>query len=234
MFRLSIPIFLLKGSKKYIHSIRQPIILIPFFSFYCAADDTDVVWFLSTYSIENNIVICFQKLNEFKNNFTFRKLYNNYSFKGRRNSRKTYCQCTTYQRSSFTLNPVEITKRYEGEVYKNGFKIKRYIDYRNSFIPEISGSFSTIATNTEINISMRLFTIVKLFAIVWLGLVGLVCVGILLSHFFVADNLPKIQFVPITLIPFGMFIFGCLLFTIPFKIESYKAKNFLSKLFEAQ
>ena len=136
--------------------------------------------------------------------------------------------------SSFTLNPVEITKRYEGEVYKNGFKIKRCIDYRNSFIPEISGSFSTIATNTEINISMRLFTIVKLFAIVWLGLVGLVCVGILLSHFFVADNLAKIQFVPITLIPFGMFIFGCLLFTIPFKIESYKAKHFLSKLFEAQ
>lgn len=134
----------------------------------------------------------------------------------------------------FSFKPVQITKPYEGEVYKNGFKINRCIDYRNSFLPEISGNFSSFLGKTEVNISMRLFTLVKVFAILWLSVVGIVCIGIILSYIFLANNLSKIQFSPAILVPFGMFIFGCLLFTIPFKIESKKAKEFLNKLFEVE
>lgn len=134
---------------------------------------------------------------------------------------------------SFSFKPVEITKPYQGEVYKTGFKINRCIDYRNSFLPEITGTFSTFLGKTEVNISMRLFTLVKVFAILWLSVVGVVCIGIIFGYIFFANNLSKIQFSPAILIPFGMFIFGCLLFTLPFKIESKKAKEFLDKLFEA-
>ncbi len=135
---------------------------------------------------------------------------------------------------SFSFKPVQITKLYEGAVYKTGFRISRCIDYRNSFLPEISGSYSTFLGKTDINISMRLFTLVKVFAILWLGVVGVICLGTILAYIFLSNTQSKIQFSPAILVPFGMFIFGSLLFTIPFKIESKKAKEFLDKLFEAK
>jgi len=62
---------------------------------------------------------------------------------------------------------------YEGSVSDTGFKIKRIIHYRNSFLPEIIGSFEPHPGGTYISIKMRpnpiLIPFVGLWFLVWYG-----------------------------------------------------------------
>ncbi len=137
----------------------------------------------------------------------------------------------TFRLSKFNHNA---TKPYEGEISGNSFSISRIISYRNSFLPAIHGEISTFPGQTQIQIKMRPFTIVLIFMSFWLGIVGLICVGMLLMGFFRIAEILKTGFSPILLIPFGMFIFGCLLVNLAFKAESRKSKEFLAALLSGQ
>ncbi len=137
----------------------------------------------------------------------------------------------TFRFSPFNRNS---TKPYEGEIYENTFSMSRIINYRNSFLPIIRGDISIFAGQTQINIKMRPVTFALIFISFWLGVVGLICVGMLLSGLLQIRQLVKTGFSPMLLIPFGMFIFGYLLMTLAFKAESGKSKKFLVTLLEAQ
>lgn len=126
------------------------------------------------------------------------------------------------------------TKPYEGKLTDHSFEISRIINYRNSFLPVIKGHVSTYLGKTEVAIKMRPLVFVLIFMSFWLGLVGLVCLGIIIAAILQFRQLLEQGFSPGTLIPFGMFAFGYALLTIAYKAESQKSKGFLMQLLEAE
>ena len=134
----------------------------------------------------------------------------------------------------FSLFSKGSNKPYEGQMLGNTFTISRIINYRNSFLPIITGHISAFSGETQINVKMRPETFVLIFISLWLGIVGLVCLGIILAGFFQIQEILQNGFSPMILIPFGMFLFGCLLTTLPFKVESKKSKEFLERLLDGQ
>ncbi len=121
-------------------------------------------------------------------------------------------------------------KPYEGSINGNTFNLTRIISYRNSFLPRIKGDIVKDFGRTKVNVKMRVNTFVIVFMFIWLGGVGIGCLAVLASGFkFGGQN-----FEPMTLIPFGMLIFGYALVTGGFKYESLKSKKYLAELFEAE
>jgi hypothetical protein len=126
------------------------------------------------------------------------------------------------------------TKPYEGEVIGTSFKINRIINYRNSFLPVIIGEISSRLDKTEISVRMRPVIAVLIFMSFWLGVVGLVCLGILIAAIAQFIQLLQHGFSPMILIPFIMFAFGYTLITFGYRIEAQKSKDFLKTLLEAE
>tara|TARA_Y100001934_G_C12346411_1_gene773062 strand:+ start:1401 stop:1910 length:510 start_codon:yes stop_codon:yes gene_type:complete len=121
-------------------------------------------------------------------------------------------------------------KPYEGTVDGNSFNITRIIGYRNSFLPKISGVIEKDLKGNKINVKMRLHVFVIVFMFIWFGICGVECLAVLAIGF----NFFSQNFQPITLVPFGMLIFGYALVTLGFKYESIKSKKYLAELFEAE
>jgi hypothetical protein len=134
----------------------------------------------------------------------------------------------------FSLIANNYTKPYEGKITGKSFEISRIINYRNSFLPVITGHISSFIGQTQVKIKMQPVTFVIVFISVWLGLVGLVCfvmfIGIIVQYQQIFNN----GFSPFSLIPFAMFIFGCLLTYFAFKKESKISKQFLAQLLEGE
>ena len=126
------------------------------------------------------------------------------------------------------------SKPYEGSIVNNTFKINRIINYRNSFLPVITGEISQDWGKTEIKIKMKPSVFTLIFMAVWLGTVGIACIVILVAAILTLPDIFQQNFSPAILIPFGLFIFGYLLVTLGFKYESSTSKEFLKTLFEAE
>ena len=123
------------------------------------------------------------------------------------------------------------SKPYMGDLYGDTFTISRVINYRNSFLPVITGAITTDFGETKVKIKMRPAIGVIIFMCFWLGVVGLVCLTMVVAAVF-SEKTGSLD--PVVFIPFAMFVFGCLLFTVPFKIESGISRKFLAKLLEAK
>lgn len=134
----------------------------------------------------------------------------------------------------FSFLSCNSTKPYEGELVGDSFNISRIINYRNSFLPIIKGQITTSLGQTQIKIKMRPATFVLIFISIWLGIVGLFCIGFLAAGIL---QILRHGFSPIelfVLFPFGMFLLGYLLTFFAFKSESKKSKEFLARLLEGQ
>lgn len=125
-------------------------------------------------------------------------------------------------------------KPYEGQISGDSFTITRVIDYRNSFLPVITGHISATPRKTQINVKMQPTTFVLAFISLWLGIVGLVCLGTIVAGVIQFKHHLRDGFSPAVLVPFGMFLLGYLLTILSFKAESKNAKYFLERLFEGQ
>jgi hypothetical protein len=117
---------------------------------------------------------------------------------------------------------------YKGSTTGNSFSMTRIINYKNSFLPRIIGVIEEDHSGTRINVKMRLHKIVFAFMLLWLGVAGIVCLGVFATMFGDQD------FAPQSLIPFAMFLFGYALVTGGFKYESIKSRKYLAELFEAE
>jgi len=127
-----------------------------------------------------------------------------------------------------------VKRQYKGEVYEHGFRISQVlVGKRNSFAPLITGNISSFNTTTKIEIDMRLSPFVIGFMLFWLGFVGLFCLGMILVGMARFHEILKNGFSMDALIPFGMFIFGCILPRVGFKTESDNSKVFLASLLKA-
>lgn len=125
------------------------------------------------------------------------------------------------------------SKPYRGAVTGLSFRMIRNINYRNSFIPVIRGRVTCISGQTQVMISMRPIGFIIVFMAFWLGLTGLVCIGILLSGILQFRQIIQSGFTPAVIIPFIMFAFGSGLFLYGFKSESTESKQFLADLLMA-
>jgi hypothetical protein len=127
------------------------------------------------------------------------------------------------------------TKEYEGEIIGNTFKINQILVGRtNSFAPMIIGNIFSYQGQTTITIEMQLLPMVSSFMILWLGIVGLVCIGLLLVGFIQFKQILQTGFSPMFFIPFIMFAFGCFLTVIGFKRQCNNSKEFLKRIFDGQ
>jgi hypothetical protein len=116
-------------------------------------------------------------------------------------------------------------KKFEGEVTWEGFKIRRIIHYRNSFLPMIHGRFEQVRRGIDIKVRMRLHPVVIAFMCFWFGFLGL---GICIIGVSVISG--KTEFSPFLLIPFGMVLFGWLLVSGSFWFEAKRAKALLNDI----
>lgn len=114
--------------------------------------------------------------------------------------------------------------KFEGKITENSFEIRRIIRYKNSFLPNISGTIEEFFIGTNIHIKFRLPIFIIIFMCIWLG-------GVLLG--LTIMFLVKAPYTMI-FIPCVMLLFGVGLFTIPFKIEVRKAKELLKEILEAE
>src|SRR5690606_2023790 len=122
-------------------------------------------------------------------------------------------------------------KAYIGKVLENSFEIQRAINYRNSFLPQIKGNITTAMNGSNIEIEMRMLPMVKIFMIIWFSFVTFFLIITLLP--FLKDN-TNAEFGLNTVIPFIMLIFGILLVTFGFKLESKKSIKDLENLMQAK
>ncbi|GAA5101790.1 hypothetical protein GCM10023210_42070 [Chryseobacterium ginsengisoli] len=116
-------------------------------------------------------------------------------------------------------------KEYEGFINENSFEINRIIRYRNSFLPQITGTVQRNNSETEIEIKMRLNLLVLVFMIFWCSFVIFFLIAVLTQ----AEKISVAIF-----IPFFMLSFAYLLTMFGFKSESKKSKEDLKKIFEAK
>jgi len=117
-------------------------------------------------------------------------------------------------------------KPYEGSISGNSFKLKRLVNFRNKVLPVIKGNISTLPGQTRIDFKMRPGIIILIFLSLCLGIVGLTYLDMLLVKISGLTPPFGIQFSPMILIPFGMFIFYCLIALVLFKKECRMSKEF--------
>jgi len=131
-----------------------------------------------------------------------------------------------------SLNTRKYIKPYTGHINGLTFTMSRNINYGNSFSPIITGKLETFSGKSEIKLTMRLVGFVAVFISFWLGVVGLVCLGIIIAGLSRLKQISQNGFSPMVLLPFVMFAFGVLLVLLPFKYESKKSIQFLSTLLD--
>lgn len=125
------------------------------------------------------------------------------------------------------INIIRTEKTYIGGWTNNTFNIKRNINYRNSFLPQIKGEICKESEETLIIVKMRLHLAVIIFISFWLIGVSLGCIFALITIIFSKFDI-------FLLIPFLMLLFGVILTVGSFKSESNKSKKDLLQIFEAE
>ncbi len=114
---------------------------------------------------------------------------------------------------------------FEGSVSADGFRIRRVIHYRNSFLPLIIGRFERSPYGTRIEITMRPVIAVIGLWIFWMGAVS--CVGILAGRAALRHQPRALAAEPVVV---AMLAFGYLLASGLFGFEAYKAKPMIEEI----
>lgn len=120
------------------------------------------------------------------------------------------------------------TKPYEGLISGQTFRMTRIICYRNSFLPRIKGSIEKNYDGLTIKVKMKLNLSTIFFLCIWCGVVGFICLAILLQAFRYS------KFEPAFIGPFVMLVFAYALTMGAFKYESNISKKDLQKIFQAE
>lgn len=131
------------------------------------------------------------------------------------------------RRFGFSAPSYTYSKPYIGQITGNKFKIKRVINYRNSFLPQIKGEVYSEFDGTKIKVNMSLHKFILVFTSIWLGIVFIGCSFTIYVLFTKA-------FAPFILIPLGLLVFGVALLFNAFKTESAKSRKDLMRIFEAE
>jgi hypothetical protein len=129
-------------------------------------------------------------------------------------------------RGFFDKSSTSSNTYFEGYVVNGNFEIQPIINYRNSFLPKITGITKPALIGSVVKIKMRVQSGVLIFMCIWLGFAAIG--GIVIN----TTDISKGQFKVVDLMPFGMFLFGYLLTLGGFKFESNDAKAKLLQILE--
>ncbi|WP_343697209.1 hypothetical protein [Flavobacterium sp.] len=132
----------------------------------------------------------------------------------------------------FSANNFSYSKPYVGKIYGNKFKIKRAINYRNSFLPIIKGEIKEDISGSKIIVKMSLVEFVKVFMIIWLGGAFIACIAVTYNILFNNGLNSEAGF--FMLIPYGMLLLGIAMAGFGFKVESKKSTQDLEKILQAK
>lgn len=114
-----------------------------------------------------------------------------------------------------------------GEVGTAGFKIMSNIQYRNSFLPVITGSVRAEGSSSIITIKMRMHPLTSAFSVIWLsGVAFFLLIGILIAC--VDRNASSLT---LLCAAGGMLVFGQLLIRGGFCGPAKKALKRMKELF---
>jgi hypothetical protein len=121
---------------------------------------------------------------------------------------------------------------FEGDVGPTTFEIRRIIGYRNSFLPQITGTLSPHASGgTQISVRMALHPFPLVFACLWLGAV------FLFNLFFLGTFLMNLAHAKGSdfglLLGPGMLLFAWALIVGSFSAEARKATTLMMDLWRA-
>jgi hypothetical protein len=117
---------------------------------------------------------------------------------------------------------------FSGFIMNQQFEVRRNINYRNSFLPQVTGTITKDMFGSKILVKMRPQGFVVAFITLWLSAALLAGVAFLIM------SVVKSSFTIGHLIPFGMFLFGYALATGSFKFESIRSKEKLIQLVDGQ
>ena len=119
------------------------------------------------------------------------------------------------------------SKSYLGTITGNRFKMQRAINYRNSFLPNITGEIKNENDGTRISVLFRLSGFVVTFLKIWSF--GVIICGLALLYISITQKLSLFLFT----IPL-MLIFPILLTFVFFNPESKRSKSDLKEIFSAE
>ncbi|MDE1151440.1 MAG: hypothetical protein PW788_02790 [Micavibrio sp.] len=135
------------------------------------------------------------------------------------------------------LNPMKWMRdgKFMGSCADGKFSLRRDINYRNSFLPFITGTITAdeAGAGTRVNVRMKMHTFVLLFMVVWLCGVAMACGVFSLSAVTGHPPMHQTGAFPFTLVPFGMLAFGLALPAFCFIPEANKAEKFLKETLQA-
>ena len=114
---------------------------------------------------------------------------------------------------------------YEGTIGQETFALRRLINYKNSFLPEIGGKFRSDLGGTKVDLTFNMHPFVNGFLVLWVlffSVGGFFMVTSIQEGYSIFNALP---------IAFILLFYGVILAV--FKYEVKKGKNHLLELFEA-
>ncbi|HLW54059.1 MAG TPA: hypothetical protein VKW06_14575 [Candidatus Angelobacter sp.] len=115
-------------------------------------------------------------------------------------------------------SPDPAGRPFKGTSNSNSFKVRRYISYRNSFLPVVWGRLIPTSTGTRVNVTMIVHPFVALFMGFWLVGVGWLAIA--------RPSLPM----PWGVLPWGFLVFGIVLTAGGFFPEAIKAKRLIAEV----
>ncbi len=122
-------------------------------------------------------------------------------------------------------------KEFQGKVNNYRFNIKRIINYKNSFLPVISGKIEKRTypiKGSQISVMMRMNWLVMIFSLFWIGTLFLFICNQIVNLIY-GEEINKAS-----LIPMFMFFLGFLLINGGFSHEASKARKLLINIFEGE
>ena len=119
---------------------------------------------------------------------------------------------------------------FMGEVGTDSFALERDIAYRNSFLPQVTGTIGLGAPASRIDVSMKMHGATSAFLGVWLAFV-FISFLMALPGWLQTSGHGDPQFLYIT---GGMTLFGIILPNAGFYFEAKKAEQFLMTVFQAE
>ena len=130
----------------------------------------------------------------------------------------------------FTVrNNATTSKKFEGITTGNEFKMKRIIDYRNSFLPQIHLKLQQELSDVSVNVTFKLMPFVSIFISLWLLIVFVTGTVLLIAP---NNEDTDAGFAFGKFIPIIMFIFGYLMLFLAFNYEVNKAKKELKQILQ--
>jgi hypothetical protein len=116
---------------------------------------------------------------------------------------------------------------FEGSVSGSSFEIQRIIQYRNSFLPQITGTIRAEALGCSIAVTMRLHPFVLAFSAIWLS--GVAAVGGMFGLSALAGGSLDLWMLG----PLGMLMLVTTMIVGGFGLEARRAETLLIEIFAA-